>query len=78
GQLCEISFLDEKGRFFAAGLGTAFSNSADGLKAILQAEEESTARTRAALQRRGADLAAAGALSIFGAGSTPGSQAEVT
>ncbi|MBY5835920.1 DUF1989 domain-containing protein (plasmid) [Rhizobium leguminosarum] len=78
GQLCEISFLDEKGRFLAAGLGTAFSNSAEGLKAILQAEDESAARTRAALQRRGADLAAAGALCIFGAGSTPGSRADFT
>ncbi|TBF69663.1 DUF1989 domain-containing protein [Rhizobium leguminosarum] len=78
GQLCEISFLDEKGRFLAAGLGTDFSNSADGLKAILQAEDETAARTRAALQRRGADLAAAGALCIFGAGSTPGSRAEFT
>ena len=76
GQVCEISFLDGKGRFLAAGLGTAFSNSAEGLKAILQAEGESAARTRAALERRGADLSKAGALSIFGAGSTPGSQAE--
>ncbi|QKK20769.1 DUF1989 domain-containing protein [Rhizobium indicum] len=78
GQLCEISFLDEKGRFLAAGLGTDFSNSAEGLKAILQAEDESAARTRAALQRRGADLATAGALSIFGAGSMPGSRADFT
>lgn len=78
GQVCEISFLDEKGRFLAAGLGTAFGNSANGLKAILQAEDESAARTRAALQRRGADLAVAGALCIFGAGSTPGSQADFT
>ncbi|ARQ13059.1 glycine-cleavage system T protein (plasmid) [Rhizobium etli] len=78
GQICELSFLDEKGRFQAAGLGTAFSNSAEGLRAILQAEDESAARTRAALQRRGADLAAAGALRIFGAGSPPGSRAEFT
>ncbi|MGO7922327.1 DUF1989 domain-containing protein [Rhizobium ruizarguesonis] len=78
GQVCEISFLDEKGRFLAAGLGTVFSNSAEGLKAILQAEDESAARTRAALQRRGADLGVAGALCIFGAGSTPGSQADFT
>ncbi|AHG49679.1 aminomethyltransferase (plasmid) [Rhizobium leguminosarum bv. trifolii CB782] len=78
GQVCEISFLDEKGRFQAAGLGTAFSNSAEGLKAILQAEDESAARTRTALQRRGADLAAAGALRLFGTESTPGSQADFT
>ncbi|WP_434714595.1 DUF1989 domain-containing protein (plasmid) [Rhizobium sp. YTUHZ045] len=78
GQICELSFLDEKGRFQAAGLGTAFSSSAEGLKTILQAEDESAARMRAALQRRGADLATAGALRIFGAGSTPGSRAEFT
>ncbi|QKK27541.1 DUF1989 domain-containing protein [Rhizobium hidalgonense] len=78
GQVCEISFLDEKGRFQAAGLGTAFSNSAEGLKAILQAEDESAARTRTALQRRGADLAAAGALRLFGTESTPGSQTDFT
>ncbi|MGO8655820.1 aminomethyltransferase, partial [Rhizobium ruizarguesonis] len=41
-------------------------------------EDESAARTRAALLRRGADLAVAGALCIFGAGSTPGSQADFT
>ncbi|ACI58831.1 glycine cleavage T protein (aminomethyl transferase) (plasmid) [Rhizobium leguminosarum bv. trifolii WSM2304] len=76
GQVCEISFLDEKGRFLAAGFGTAFSNSAEGLKAILQGEDESAARTRAALERRSADLSAAGALSIFGAGSSPGSRAD--
>ncbi|NYJ13849.1 aminomethyltransferase [Rhizobium leguminosarum] len=78
GQVCEISFLDEKGRFLSAGLGTTFSNAAEGLKAILQGEDESAARTRAALERRGADLPAAGALSIFGAGSSPGSRAEFT
>ncbi|MDO3431663.1 DUF1989 domain-containing protein [Rhizobium sp. CBN3] len=78
GQICELSFLDEKGYFQAAGLGMAFSNAAEGLKAILQAEDESAARTRAALQRRGADLAAAAALRVFGAGSTPGSRAEFT
>ncbi|EJZ19385.1 putative glycine degradation aminomethyltransferase, partial [Rhizobium sp. Pop5] len=72
GQICELSFLDEKGRFQAAGLGTAFTNSAEGLKTILQMDDESAARMRVALQRRGADLAAAGALSIFGAGSSPG------
>ncbi|RFB84579.1 aminomethyltransferase [Rhizobium leguminosarum bv. trifolii] len=78
GQVCEISFLDEKGRFLAAGLGAPFSNPAEGLKAILQKEDESAARTRAALERRGADLTAAGALSIFGTGSSPGSRADFT
>ena len=78
GQVCEISFLDEKGRFLASGLGTAFSNSAEGLKAILQAQDDSAVRTRRALERRGADLSKAGALSIFDAGSTPGSQADFT
>lgn len=78
GQACEITFLDETGRFLAAGLGAAFTNSAEGLKAILSGEGESALRTRTALERRGADLATAGALRIFGAGSTPGSRAEFT
>ncbi|NEJ74548.1 DUF1989 domain-containing protein [Rhizobium phaseoli] len=78
GQVCEVSFLNEKGRFLAAGLGTGFSNAAEGLKAILQGENESASRTRAALERRGADLASAGALRIFGTGSSPGSRADFT
>ncbi|TIX87069.1 DUF1989 domain-containing protein [Rhizobium sp. P44RR-XXIV] len=78
GQVCELSFLDEKGRFQSAGLGTAFTSAAEGLKSILSSDEESASRVRTALQRRGADLASAGALRIFGETSSPGSAAEFT
>lgn len=78
GQACELSFLDEGGRFLAAGLGIPFTGPADGLKASLAAAGDGAARTRAALARRGADLAAAGAARIFGPDSRPGEQAELT
>jgi aminomethyltransferase len=76
GQACELSFLDENGRFVSAGLGAAFTNAAEGLKAILAADDDSALRTRQAFARRGADLATAGAVRLFGEASTPGSQAE--
>jgi aminomethyltransferase len=76
GQPCELSFLDATGRFLSAGLGAAFTNDANGLKAILATNDEGAARTRAALERRGGDIATAGALRIFGEESMPGTQAE--
>jgi aminomethyltransferase len=78
GQACELSFLDEAGRFLAAGLGLPFTTAADGLKASLAAESDGARRTRAALARRGADLATAGAARLFGEGSRPGDRAELT
>ena len=78
GQACELSFLDEKGRFQSAGLGIAFTCAAEGLKSVLSSKEESASRVGAALQRRGADLALAGALRIFGEASPPGSTTEFT
>lgn len=78
GQACELSFLDDSGRFLAAGLGIPFTSAAEALKASLAAAGDGAMRTRAALARRGADLAAAGAARIFGPGSRPGEQAEFT
>lgn len=78
GQACELSFLDDSGRFVAAGLGIPFIGPAEGLLASLAAAGDGAARTRAALARRGADLAAAGAARLFGPGSRPGEQAELT
>ncbi len=78
GQPCELSFVDETGRFQSAGLGTGFTNAAEGLKAVLSSPDESAARTRAALARRGVDLSQAGSLRIFGEMSPAGSQAEIT
>ncbi|WP_075289439.1 DUF1989 domain-containing protein [Pararhizobium arenae] len=78
GQPCELSFVDESGRFVAAGLGVAFTNAAEGLKTILASDDESVRRTRAAFARRNVDLAKAGAVRLFGEASTAGSRAEFT
>jgi aminomethyltransferase len=78
GQPFELSFLDESGRFQSAGLGAAFTNGGEGLKAILGGSDESAGRTRAALMRRGADLSTLAALRIFEETSSPGSRAEFT
>jgi aminomethyltransferase len=78
GQACELSFLDEAGRFLAAGLGLPFTTTAEGLKTCLAAGDDGALRTRAALARRGADLAAAGAARLFGQASRPGDRAEFT
>lgn len=78
GQACELSFVDETGHFVSAGLGTTFTNGAEGLKAILASDDESVRRTRAAFARRNVDLAKAGAVRFFGEASMPGSRAEFT
>ena len=78
GQACEFTFLDEAGRFQAAGLGASFSGEALGLKALLASGDPSAARLKTALQRRGTDIAAAAALHLFGASSPAGSTAEFT
>jgi aminomethyltransferase len=75
-QVCELAFLDEAGHFQSAGLGVSFSGDATGLKALLASGDPSAARLRLALQRRGADIASAGALRLFGASSPAGSTAE--
>ncbi len=76
GQACELSFLDRNGHFQSEGLGTTFTNAAEGLKGVLSSNAESAIRTRTALERHGADLASAGAVQIFGQASLPGSQVE--
>ncbi len=78
GQLCEVSFVDVRGRFNAGGLGVAFSRSADGLLEILGRDEDSARRTLAALKRRNVDPAGAQALVLFGESSSPGASAELT
>jgi aminomethyltransferase len=78
GQPCELSFIDEQARFQAAGLGATFTNTAEGLKSALAADDDGARRTRAALQRRGADLSQAGAVRLFGQSSTAGDDAQVT
>lgn len=78
GQLCEVSFVDGKGRFDAAGLGVGFSRPAHGLQEILARDDDSARRMLSALKRRNVDLAGAQALVLFGDGSPPGDLAELT
>ncbi|CAN7699385.1 DUF1989 domain-containing protein [Rhizobium sp. LjRoot254] len=77
-QPCEVTFIDKDGRFDAHGFGLPFTNGAEGIKAILSSGDESAARTLAALRRRGADLAQAGALRLFGTHSNAGTEASLT
>ena len=77
-QPCEVSFVDGKGRFNAAGLGTTFSRAADGLKDSLSLDNDSARRTLGALKRRGVDLAQAMALVLFGTRTPAGTIAELT
>ena len=76
GQPAELTFIDGTGRFAGSGLGVRFDTAAEGLKAILAADDDSARRTRGALARRGVDLATAGALRLFGESSTAGASAE--
>ncbi|HWU60468.1 MAG TPA: DUF1989 domain-containing protein [Ensifer sp.] len=78
GQVCELTFLDEAGRFQSAGLGVSFSGEAAGLKAVLSSGDEGGRRLAAALSRRGADVASAAALRLFGASSEAGNTADFT
>ncbi len=78
GQPCEVSFVDDKGRFNAAGLGTSFSHPAHGLRDSLARGDENASRTLGALKRRNVDLGDARALVLFGEGSPSGNSAELT
>ncbi len=76
GQTCELTFLDESGRFQSAGLGASFTGEASGLKALLASADPSAARLKTTLQRRGAEISSAAALRLFGPASPSGSTAE--
>ena len=78
GQACEVTFLDEVGRFQPTGLGASFSSEASGLKTLLTSSDPSAHRLKMVLQRRGADIASLAALRLFGASSPAGSTAEFT
>lgn len=75
-QPCEVSFIDENGRFEHSGLGQSFTGEATGLKTLLASGEASAIRTLKSLERRGVDPAGAKAVTLFGGQSLPGSKAE--
>ena len=76
GQVCEIGFCDDSGRFDSMALGVRASGRGEGLKALLAVDNENTQRTKAALQRRDVDLGKAETVRLFGEGSSSGATAE--
>ncbi len=76
GQRCELVAADTKGRIDAAVLGVAANSDACGLKALLSAGMGSgLAGLRLGMDRRGIDLAHAGAVALFD-GQTPAGTVE--
>jgi aminomethyltransferase len=66
GQACEICHVDASGRFDARAIGTKATNRAEGMKSVLAMDEESSRRTRRALERRSIDIGKAAAVRVFG------------
>ncbi|MEZ5828132.1 MAG: DUF1989 domain-containing protein [Hyphomicrobiales bacterium] len=77
-QRCEVVAVDAAGLIDAGMLGARADGDASGLKQILSADNESARLVRAGLARRGIDLAAARAVTLFGGESRPGEAAEFT
>ena len=81
GQPVELVAARADGRIDAALLGQSGNSSADGLKAMLalgEAAGEGLGRLRRGLERRGIDLAKAGAIRLFGPDTHPRATEEFT
>ena len=81
GQPVELVAARADGRIDAALLGQSGQSSAEGLKAMLalgEAAGEGLGRLRRGLERRGIDLAKAGAILLFGPETRAGTKAELT
>ena len=77
GQVAELVAADGKGAIDAAILGVAPNGRAEGLKALLtRGQGQGLGGLRLGLERRGIDLAKAGALSVFGDNTPAGTEAE--
>ena len=75
-QRCELVAADVAGIVDPGILGARGDGDAAGLRQILSGDEESARSVRSGLERRGIDLAAARAITLFGGDSRPGSTAE--
>jgi aminomethyltransferase len=75
-QRCELVAADSAGIVDPAILGVRGNGEATGLKKILSGDSESARSVRLGLERRGIDLAATRAISLFGGDSRPGDAAE--
>lgn len=78
GQICEVVVADASGSIDAGIVGHGPNSDAAGLKALLTSQDGSLQRLRKALEIRGIDLAAAGALRFFDATTPPKSNVELT
>jgi len=77
-QLCEMVAADAMGAIDASIIGARGDSDAGGLKRVLSGNNESARSVRAGIERRGVDLAAAGAVTLFGGESRPGDTSEFT
>ena len=77
-QRCEIVAADAAGVVDPAILGARGDSDASGLKQILSTDSENVRSVRSGLERRGADLANARAVTLFGGESRPGDAGEFT
>ena len=75
-QACELVAVDGAGAIDPAILGTRGNGDASGLKQILSGDSESARSVRRGLERRGIDLGASRAVTLFGGDSRPGESAE--
>ncbi len=76
-QACELLAFDARGRDALAALGVQAEMPAAGLEALLAHGGDDAARVRAGLERRGVALDGVRCARLFGAGSAPGSRAEL-
>jgi aminomethyltransferase len=74
-QACEICHVDASGRFDPRAIGAKATNRAEGLKSVLAMDEESSRRTRRALESRSIDIGKAAAARVFGDLSKAGTRA---
>jgi len=77
-QLCEMVAADAMGAIDASIIGARGDSDAGGLKRVLSGNSESARSVRAGIERRGVDLAAAQAVTLFGGESRPGDTSEFT
>ncbi|MBX3570450.1 MAG: aminomethyltransferase family protein [Rhizobiaceae bacterium] len=78
GQPCELVAFDRHKRADTGMLGVPATGHAAGLKSLLLAGDDSLRLFRARIERRGLDLAGAGAVRIFGPSTPPGTEERFT
>ena len=76
GQLCELVAVDKTGKIDASIIGEKSNSNAEGLKSLLNGNDNSLHGLRLGLEARKIDLSKAGAVGIFGESSPADDQAE--